>query len=67
MIMLGLGKLKRIRLDAGPELEGQSLVEYAMIILFVVIASIIALMATADAIVRLWGVITDVLVPVFSV
>jgi hypothetical protein len=66
MIKQGFGWLKQIAREAGPEDEGQSLVEYAMIILFVVIACILALMATADAIIALWQVITDVLVPVFT-
>ncbi|HQY31634.1 MAG TPA: hypothetical protein PK691_10115 [Thermomicrobiales bacterium] len=43
--------------------DGQSLVEYAMIILFVAIACMVALVAMAGAIANLWAIITDVLLP----
>jgi len=64
--MLGFGRLNLIPGDAGPEAEGQGLVEYALIICLVVIVAVGALMLTADAIVALWTQIREVLVPVFG-
>jgi hypothetical protein len=44
--------------------EGQGLVEYALIILFVVIACVLAVGALGDAMLaQLWSVINDVLIP----
>jgi Flp pilus assembly pilin Flp len=67
MIKLGFGWLNQIGSEAGPEQEGQSLVEYAMILLLIVIACILALMATATAINDLWNTISATLGPVFSI
>jgi len=60
----------RILLRAGlgcltdQESDGQSLVEYALIILLIAIACLGALMALSDAILaELWGVISGVLIP----
>ena len=66
MVTRGFGKLKHIIDGAGPEAEGQSLVEYALIILFVAIACIIALTAAAGEILHLWTDIRDTLVPIFT-
>lgn len=55
--------LKRLQILAGTEAEGQGLVEYALIILFIAIACLVALGTMADAIMALWNQVTGVLIP----
>ena len=64
--MMGFGRLKSIAGDAGPEADGQGLVEYALIICLVVLVAFGALVLAADAIVALWTQIREILLPVFG-
>jgi Flp pilus assembly pilin Flp len=64
--MMGFGRFNLKPSDAGPEVEGQGLVEYALIICLVVLVAFGALVLAADAIVALWTQIREVLVPVFG-
>ena len=50
------------------EIEGQSLVEYALILLLICIACLVAITALSDAIIaNLWNVIQNVLIPALGV
>ena len=45
------------------ETEGQGLVEYALIILFMAIACLVALTSMGDAILELWAQVRNSLIP----
>ena len=45
------------------EVEGQGLVEYALIIVFIIIACLVALTGMGDAVMVLWGRVTNELIP----
>ena len=67
MIILCLNTLKAGLSRWDCESEGQGLVEYAMIILFVAIGCLIALTGMAGAIQGLWQQMTDFLIPALGV
>jgi TRAP-type mannitol/chloroaromatic compound transport system permease small subunit len=45
------------------EAEGQGLVEYSLVILFIAIGCLVALTGMADAVQRLWNLMRDILIP----
>jgi hypothetical protein len=59
-----IGRLVHSRAANQDSVEGQGLVEYALLILFVAIACVLAVGAMGDAMLaQLWSVIRDVLIP----
>jgi Flp pilus assembly pilin Flp len=67
MIILCLNTLKAGLSRWDFESEGQGLVEYAMIILFVAIGCLVALTGMAGAIQALWQRTSDFLIPALGV
>jgi Flp pilus assembly pilin Flp len=49
------------------EAEGQGLVEYSLVILFIAIGCLVALTGMADAVQTLWNLMRDVLIPAMGV
>ena len=68
MSWLIVSRLVSFKLLKGREMEGQGLVEYALLLLLVCIACLAAVTALGDAIVEnLWSLIVDVLIPALGV